>query len=107
MLCCRAVKTAQLQEAAALGGARSQQLGAEKLVGDLVGVQQPLALAHLFPAGAGAAVLVAEFVADPRGQLLHGLVKGRVVLLLHERDDVPVLAAAKAVVAAHLWPHRK
>ena len=97
-----AVEAAAVQEVAALGGARRQQLRAEELVGDLVGVQEPLALAHLLPVGAGAAVLVAQLVADPGGQLLHGLVEGGVVQLLHEGDDVAVLAAAEAVVAAHL-----
>src|SRR6478609_7250672 len=79
-----------------------EQLGAEELIGDLVGVQEPLPLAHFLTAGPRAAVLVAELVPDPGGQLFDGLVEGGVIQFLHEGDDVAVLAAAEAVVAAHL-----
>ena len=97
-----AVEAAAVQEVPAFGGARGQQLGAEEFVGDLVRVQQALALADFFAVGAGAAVLVAQLVADAGGQLLHGLMEGGVVQLLDEGDDVAVFAAAEAVVPAHL-----
>ncbi|MCY1220629.1 hypothetical protein D9M72_326490 [compost metagenome] len=96
------VEAAAVQEVASLRGGGGQQLGAEELVRHFVGVQEALALAHVLAAGAGAAVFVAQFEADPGGQLFHGLMERGVVQLLDKGDDVAVLAAAEAVVPAHL-----
>jgi hypothetical protein len=96
------VEPAPVQERPGRRGAGCQQLRLEELVGDLVGIQQPLPAPHFLAVGAGAAVLVPELVADPGGQLLHGFLEGAVVLFLHKGDGVAVFAAAEAVVAAYL-----
>jgi hypothetical protein len=68
-----------------------------------MGIQEPLALAHVLAARASAAVLVVQFVAEPGRELLHGFGEGAVVHFLDEGDDVAAFAAAEAVVGPHLW----
>jgi hypothetical protein len=74
-----------------------------ELVRDLVRVQQSLPPAGLGLVRSRSAVLVAQLDSVPLRQTLHGLLKGGVLHGLKERDDIPRLPAAEAVVAAYLW----
>jgi hypothetical protein len=64
-----------------------------------VGLGEPKAL-PLLTAGHVAALLVPELDAGPLGEPFDRLGEGQVLDLADERDDVPALAAAEAVVVA-------
>ncbi|MDI2022710.1 hypothetical protein PJL18_03252 [Paenarthrobacter nicotinovorans] len=96
------VEPAAIQEVTAFRSSGGQKLCAEELIGDLVGVQQALALAHFLAAGTRPAVFVPQLVTDPGRELFHGFVEGTVIHLLDEGNGVAILAAAEAVVPAHL-----
>ncbi len=105
LFCRGAVKPPLLQERTAGGSARSQQLVTIELSGDLVGIQQPLTLAGLLPAGTRSTILIPQLESDPGGEFLNGFGEGRVIHLLDKRNHIAALAAAKAVVGAHLRAH--
>ena len=77
----------------------------EELVRHLVRLEQATTAPRLRLVRAGAAVLVVQLHPHAGRQPLHGL-RERGVLEFHEEaDDVPVRAAAKAVVGAHAGAH--
>ena len=96
------VEPALRQERSPGCGFGRAELLAVELLGHLVRLDEPAALARLLARTRCAALLVPQLDADLAGQVLDRLGEPEPVDLLHEVDDVAALAATEAVVPAHL-----
>ena len=78
-------------------GVRGRELLGVELLGDLVGLDQPLPRRALRPLLADVALLAPQLHAVLVGEPLDGLAEGEPVDLHQEADDVAALVAAEAV----------